>query len=371
MKGRILVIGGGIAGASAAYALAPHCDVILLERESTLAYHTTGRSAAQYIENYGVPSVRSLTRASHPFLSNPPNGLADHALLSPCAVMMIARPDQTHLLAAMAAEPGGAEMLRLDPTEAIALCPILRPEYVAGALLEADAADIDVAALHQAFVRGIRMHGGVIRTNAGVTALEATTNGWKATCSDDVMEADLVINAAGAWGDQIAALAGIPPVGLVPKRRTAFMVTAPVGMEGIPMVVDIEEQFYCKPDGPQMLCSPAEEEPSEPCDARPHEIDIAIAIERINQATTLAIRSVKSSWTGLRTFVHDNAPVVGEDPDHPGFVWLVGQGGTGIQTAASLGGVVASIVAGVPLPDGVGPEVLEGISPRRLRDSES
>lgn len=371
MKSRVLVIGGGIAGASAAFALAPHCDVTLLERESTLAYHTTGRSAAQYIENYGVPAVRSLTRASHHFLSEPPDELADHPLLSPCAVMMIARPDQTEsLTATLAAEGGGAEMSRLDPTEAVALCPILRPDYLGGALLEEDGADIDVAALHQAFVRGIRMHGGEIRTDAGVTELEATTSGWRAACAADVFETDLVINASGAWGDQIAALAGIPPVGLVPKRRTAFMVTAPAGLEDSPMIVDIDEQFYFKSDGPQMLCSPAEEVPSEPCDARPREIDIAIAIDRINAATTLGIRSVKSSWTGLRTFVNDEAPVVGEDPDHPGFVWLVGQGGTGIQTAASLGGVIASIVTGASLPDGIGPQVIEDISPRRLRAAD-
>ncbi|MBT8208464.1 MAG: FAD-binding oxidoreductase, partial [Acidimicrobiia bacterium] len=287
MNGRALVIGGGIAGVSAAYALAPHFDVILLERESTLAYHTTGRSAAQYIENYGVPAVRALTRASHGFLSDPPDDLADHPLLSPCAVMMIARPDQTQQLeAALIAEGGGAEMKRLEPKDALELCPILRPEYLGGALLEEDGADIDVAALHQAFVRGIRKHGGEIRTDAGVSSLEATTGGWRAASSGDVVEADLVINAGGAWGDQIAGLAGIPPVGLVPKRRTAFMVTAPAGLEDSPMIVDIDEQFYFKRDGQQILCSPAEEVPSEPCDARPREIDIAIAIDRINDATT-------------------------------------------------------------------------------------
>lgn len=363
-----IIIGGGIAGVSAAFHLAPHFDVTLLEREPTLAYHTTGRSAAQYVENYGVPAVRALTKSSRGFFDSPPEGLTDHPLLAPCAVMMIARPDQIgRLEATEAAEMGGAEMRSLTPAQAVALSPILRPDYLGGALLEDHGADIDVAALHQAFVRGIRARGGTIRPTSAVSSIVSDGSGWAVGGNGFTERADVVINASGAWGDEVAALAGIEPVGLVPKRRTAFMVTAPDGLEGSPMVIDIDEAFYWKPDGHQLLCSPAEEKPSEPCDARPREIDIAIAIDRINQATTLSIRSVRSSWTGLRTFTADHSPVMGEDPDHMGFIWLVGQGGTGITTAPAAGALVASLLVNLPLPGGIDATHVEALSPKRLR----
>jgi D-arginine dehydrogenase len=202
---------------------------------------------------------------------------------------------------------------------------------------------MDVAAIHQAYVRRLRSNGGTIATSREVTDLAAGPP-WRVVTPDGTWEADRVVNAAGAWGDEIAELAGLRPVGLVPKRRTAFMVTAPPESAEWPLVTDADHSFYFKPDGVQLLCSPADETPSEPVDARPEDVDIALAIERINEVTSLGIRSIRSSWAGLRTFAPDGSMVIGPDPDEPTFHWLVGQGGTGIQTAPAAAELLADLV---------------------------
>lgn len=353
----IVVIGGGIAGISAAAELAMSgATVTLLEAEPQLAYHTTGRSAALYFENYGHPTVRALTRASRRYFEDP--GTVDSPVLTERGGLVIAPPDQVHTLRRQMAEgrEHGTHLEELNAAEAREIVPVLRDEQIALASYESDAADIDVAAVHQSFVRTFRAHGGTIVTSARVVGLGRSTKWSITTARGDVYSAETVVNAAGAWCDVIADLAGARPLGLVPKRRTVFMVSAPDNSERWPMTVDADHTFYFKPDGAQLLCSPADETPTEPCDARPEEIDIALAIERINEITTLGIRSVRSSWAGLRSFVPDGGMVIGFDGEMDGFFWLAGQGGTGIQTAPAAGALAADLVAGRRPRSGIDPE---------------
>jgi D-arginine dehydrogenase len=227
----------------------------------------------------------------------------------------------------------------------------MRSEWVAGGLLEESAADIDVAGLHQAYVRIARSHDAEIRTRSPVEAIERDSKGWRVSAGGEDLTCGAVINAAGAWGDVVARMAGVEPIGLQPMRRTAFMVPGIDSSTHWPMIVEVNENWYVKPDGVQFLCSLAEEAPSEPMDARPRTEDVALAIDRINEATTLDIRTVNSEWTGLRTFAPDRDLVIGEDPDTPGFFWLVGQGGIGIQTSPAYGALLASLVLGRSLPE--------------------
>ena len=343
---RVVVVGGGIAGVAAAYYLSERADVTLLEAESTLAYHTTGRSAALLFESYGSPGIRPLTQASRGFLDHPPAGLADFPFLSERGGMLVGREDQVGALEEWQAEARrlGTPTEWLEPSEARRICPGLREDGLAAAVWEPGAADMDVAAIHQAFVRGARRRDARIRVSSPVTALENTGGTWKVTTPEGVLTAQVVVNAAGAWGDEVARLAGAAPVGITPMRRTIFMAPGSDDHRDWPLVASVAMEWYFKPDGVQMLCSLSEENPSPPCDARPEPLDIALAIERINEATTLGIRSVRSSWTGLRTFAPDREMVIGFDPSAEGFFWLVGQGGTGIQTAPGAGELTASLV---------------------------
>jgi D-arginine dehydrogenase len=238
----------------------------------------------------------------------------------------------------------------------------MRPDWVAGGLHETDALDIDVAGLHQAFVRIARRHGADLRPSAPVTGLTRRGSGWRVATPGGDIDCDAVVNASGAWGDVVAGLAGIEPIGLQPMRRTAFMVPGDAAYADWPLVVDIEERFYFRPDGAQLLCSLAEETPSPPTDPQPEMADIAMAIDRINEATTLGIRTVSSQWTGLRTFAPDREMVIGEEPGGAGFFWLVGQGGTGIQTSPACGALIAALVTGSFPP----PELsAAGVDPNR------
>lgn len=349
-----IVVGGGIAGASAGYFLARHGRLLLLERESALAYHTTGRSAAIYTQAYGNAVVRALTVAGHEFFAAPPDGFSDHALLSARGAMFIGRDDQ--LAALDRAEEEGRQFVesvrRIDAAEARAVLPVLRPDYVAGAVLEPDAMDIDVHALHQGFVRGIRARGGLIRTEAEVLAVDRAGADWSVETPGGRSTAPVVVNAAGAWCDELAALAGLDPIGLVPKRRTAVVFDAPTGIsvDGWPLTIDIDEEFYFKPEAGKIMGSPADETPMPPCDVQPEELDIAIAIDRIQTATTMTVDRVSHHWAGLRSFVADKTPVAGFDPAVPGFFWLAGQGGYGIQTAPTLGRITADLARGKDLP---------------------
>ncbi|MGD2061185.1 MAG: FAD-dependent oxidoreductase [Acidimicrobiia bacterium] len=349
-----VVIGGGIAGASAAAFLSAHGSVELMEMEPTLSYHTSGRSAAMLVENYGSDGSRPLVKAARTFLEAPPTGSVDAPLLSDRAVVWVAGKGRMPVLErrAEAARARGAHCELFDAAQVREQVPVMDPAWIVGGLYEPSGADIDVAALHQAFVRIARANGAQIHIGTPVTAISRVTGGWMVEAGDIEVSCRAVVNAAGAWGDRIAEMAGVAPIGLQPMRRTAFMVPGSEQSSGWPMVVEADEDFYFRPDGVQFLCSLAEETPSAPMDARPRMEDVALAIERINEATTLDIRTVNSQWAGLRTFAPDRDLVIGEDPTAPGFHWLVGQGGIGIQTSPAYGALLASLVVDDPLPEG-------------------
>lgn len=368
---RILVVGGGIAGVAAAFHLAAHADVTLVEKEPSLAYHTTGRSAAIFFENYGAAPIRPLSRASRTFFRNPPAELAEHPLMSPRGALTIADVDQIGRLEEAFREglEVGTHLEWLDTDQARRICPAVLPQAAVAAIWEPDAADLDVAGIHQVFVRGLRRAGGEIRTEQELLAGRRSSGAWEVELSTGTWRGDGVVDAAGAWGDVVAERCGVAPIGLQPKRRTAFMVAGREGSQQWPLVVDVDQSFYFKADGEQLLCSLADETPSPPCDARPEEIDVARAIERINEVTDLQIRSVRSQWAGLRTFVSDKAMVIGPDPDEPSFIWLVAQGGTGIQTAPAAGELAAARTRGGPIPETLAAAGVDvaSLAPERVR----
>ncbi|HEY1075454.1 MAG TPA: FAD-dependent oxidoreductase [Fontimonas sp.] len=368
----VIVVGAGIAGVGMAAQLGSDRRVVVLEQEAQPGYHTTGRSAAVFAESYGGTTVRQLTRGSRGFFADPPAGFAEHPLLTPRGFLFIARHDQREALEAFAALPDmRATARRLDPAAACAHMPLLRREYVADALLDHGASDIDVHALLQGYVAMLRRNGGRIVGNARVTGIERSTGGWRVSSEAGLFEAPLLVNAAGAWADELAALAGVAAIGLQPMRRTAALVDVPSseGMAQWPLTIDIDETFYFKPDAGRLLISPGDETPSEPCDASPDDLDLAIAVERIETATTLDIRRMHSRWAGLRSFVGDRSPVAGFAPDAAGFFWLAGQGGYGIQTAPALSRAAAALLLDRPLPA----DLLDlgvtaaALSPRRLQ----
>ncbi len=357
----VVVIGGGIAGVSVGYYLSGRgLDVLLVEAEPTLAHHTTGRSAAIFLENYGNDVVRRLTVAGRVFLTDPPPELVDGPVVTPLPVLRVGAPEQVDDLYASARAARGLVPTTqyLDAAETLALFPVLRPELVGGGVLEPDAMEMDVAGLHQAFVRGLRANGGAIATSAPVVGLDPVGERWRVTLPDAEVEAPIVVNAAGAWCDRVAAMAGVEPVGVVPLRRTVCVAALPDGVvaDGWPFVVFESrgggvEEAYCKPEAGGLLVSPADETPSEPCDAKPEEIDVARGLDQIARWTTLDLRHVRSAWAGLRSFVADRTMVAGFAPDAPGFFWLAGQGGYGIHTSPGLGRLAAGLVVDGAVPD--------------------
>lgn len=349
------VVGAGIAGVSAAYHLAPHASVVILEREHVAAYHTTGRSAALHSETYGSAEIRAITVASGRFYRKPPPGFTDHPLLTPRGALIAGRAEQQADLQKAARDYAGLvpSVRWLDPAETLRRQPLLKPEAAAGGAIFEEAEDMDVAAIHGGFLKGARAAGAVLRLDAEVTGLDRKDGRWTIRMRDgESVTAATIVNASGAWADGLAGLAGAAPVGLVPKRRTAFTFDAPAGLElaHLPMVIDFDETWYVKPEVGQFLGSPADETPSPPCDAQPEELDIAIAVERIESATSLQIRRIKNKWAGLRSFVADKNLVVGYDPGVEGFFWLAGQGGYGIQTGEAAGRLAASLALGRGLP---------------------
>lgn len=366
-----VVVGAGIAGASLAWQLAQRGDaarVLLLEREDQPGRHSTGRSAAMYMASYGPPAVRALTRAAGAFYTAPPVGFSEQRLLAPRGALYVAAADQLAALDALQAElaPACPGLRRLDAAAALALAPCLRPEAVAAALHDDDCQDIDVHALHQACLRGFRRAGGTLRCGAGLRAAQRRGGGWWLTLDDgSALQARQVVNAAGAWGDAVGALFGAAPVGLVPRRRSAFTFDAPAGVDarGWPAVIGVDEGWYFKPDAGRLLGSPANADDTVPHDVQPEELDIALGIHRIEAVTTLRIRRPAATWAGLRSFVADGEPVIGFDDAVPGLFWLVGQGGYGIQSAAGAALLAAALLRGEPLP---GALVREGLDPAAL-----
>ena len=373
MDSDFLIVGAGIAAASLGYFLAPHARVTLLERESQPGYHSTGRSAALFLASYGTDQVRALTLASRAFLDTPPPGFADVPILSPRGALFAATPEQAGLLdehCALLARMS-PQSRRLNREQTLALVPVLRPERLLGGALEPDAADIDVHALHQGYLRGLRRHGGQLVCDAEVTHAERHGAGWVVQAGGREHRAAVLVNAAGAWCDVIARMAGVAPIGLQPKRRSAFVFAPPVGMDVTrwPSVVGADESWYFKPDAGLLLGSPANADPVDPQDVQPEELDIALGIHRIEEHTTLQIRRPQRTWAGLRSFVADGDLVGGFDTQVPGFFWVAAQGGYGIQTSAAMGQACAALLRGEALPPhlsdfGLTPAML---SPARLR----
>lgn len=351
------VIGGGIAGASAAFRLAALGSVLLLEAESHPGYHTTGRSAALYSERYKNPVIRGLAAASGSLLFEPPDGFTDAALLTPRGLLITGRDDQKAALEGQFTPEqlaaGIAEAVSIE--EACRLSPALRPDYYTGAYLVPAAQDIDVNALHQGFLRGFAKAGGSVVCDARVQGLAREGSGWRIETPAGVFSAGVVVNAAGAWADEVGKLARLKPLGLAPKRRTCITFDPPAEMmEGLahwPMVIDATEEFYFKPEAGRVLVSPADETDTPPVDAQAEELDVALAADRMEQATTLKVRRITHRWAGLRSFLPDKMPVAGGDPEEPSFVWLAGLGGFGIMTSEALGraACASAVQAGVPV----------------------
>jgi D-arginine dehydrogenase len=373
-----LIIGSGIAGASAAAMLAGRARVALFEREGAHGYHTTGRSAALWSALYGNDPIRALTVASRGFYDAPPEGFTDYPLLSPRGCLYFAGPDQVASLEGIAAGASalGIVTRSVGAAECLDFCPVMRPEGLAAGLHEPDAMDIDVNALHQGFLRQCRALGGDVRTDAEIVALDWSRDRWTVRLSNgETHQAPVVINAAGAWADSVAALAGAPVVGLSPLKRTAFLLDEPQGVSARdwPAMIEAEEAFYFKPESGKILVSPCDETPSPPCDAWPEDLDIAACVERLQAAADIPVRRIVRSWAGLRSFVADRTPVIGFDPAADGFFWLAGQGGYGVQTAPAAGRVAAALALGEALPADVADLGLREaqLSPGRFRNAET
>lgn len=347
----VIVVGGGIAGASVAWFLAPHARVVVLERESFAGFHTTGRSAAHFSESYGSPQVRALSRATRPFLERPPAGFAAHPILQPRGALVIGGVQQAdRVRAEYEAVRRHTPSLSLLAGSAVRdRVPVLRPEAAQVAFFEPDSADIDVNELHQGFLRGAKANGVTLHVDTDVHSIRREGGHW---IVNDAWRAPVVVNAAGAWADVLAGLAGVKPIGLEPRRRSAFTFAAPEGVavDAWPFVVDIDETFYFKPDAGLLLGSAANADPTHPHDVQPEEYDIALGIHRIEEATTMTIHRPARTWAGLRSFVDDGDLVGGFAPDAEGFFWLAAQGGYGIQTSAAMAEACASMILGRPMP---------------------
>jgi D-arginine dehydrogenase len=354
-----IIIGAGIAGTSTAYFLAPHAKSVILEREPHAGLHSTGRSAALFSETYGPPQVRALTRASRAFLQHPPPGFVAHPILSPRGTLVIATSEQTtkieHEYDAIHAHTPQVRLL--DARAMRAIVPVLEPQFASIGLFEPDAADIDVNSVHQGFIRGLKERGSKLELGVDIQSIERSQGQWSVEfvtpgAQRRVVRAPLLVNAAGAWVDEVASLAGVRPLGVEPRRRSAFLFAPPEGMTTAhwPFVTSIDEDFYFKPDAGLLLGSPANADPVHPHDVQPEELDIAMAIHRIEEVTTMRIHHPTRTWAGLRSFVADSGLVGGFDPSVPGFFWVAALGGYGIQTCAAMGEACAHLALGLALP---------------------
>ena len=367
-----IVIGAGIAGASLAAHLAPRGRVLLLEAEDQPGYHTTGRSAALFSTIYGNAPVRALSRASRDFLFEPPPGFSDVPLVHARPTLFFARPDQVALLAVARADADVANATRmLDAARTCELLPVFRAGYIGGSLVDDASADIDVHALHQGYLRAARRLGATLLTGRRASALARHADGWRVRVATEEFHAKVVVNAGGAWGDELARASGVAPVGLQPLRRTALVIDAPHGTrpDDWPAAIAIDESFYFRPEAGRLLLSPADETPSMPCDAQPEDWDVAVAVDHFERATGASVPRVLRRWAGLRVFTDDRTPVVGFDPEAPGFFWFAGQGGYGIQIAEALACAGAALACGDPLPPALAAQGvrLEDLAPARAQ----
>jgi D-arginine dehydrogenase len=336
----ILIIGGGISGVSLAARLAGKRKIAVLEAEEHLGMHATGRSAAMLVEAYGPPVIRKLTARARPFFEEPPAGFAEAPLSRHQGSLVYAAPDAIDQLRRefeIAAET--AEVTWLDAEAVLQACPLLKPGVAAAGFIEPRSLDLDA-----------NRRAGEILTSLPVSSIARENGGWRVTAGEREIKADILVNAAGAWADSIAALAGVPQRGLQPKRRTAATIAVPPGlvphMEDTPLAMPVDTSFYFKPSASSIMVSLSEETPCEACNAWPEDLDVALALDRFHAATIVPPVRPAATWAGLRTFAPDGDPVVGFDPEAPGFFWYAGQGGYGIQTSPALSALGSKLVRG-------------------------
>ncbi len=363
----ILIIGGGIAGLSAAAALSNHARVTVLEAEEQIGFHSSGRSATMLHYALGDRLIRALTLASRPFFDHPPDGFGEVPLGVKMAVLIHAREDERGALEALESQLSSFAVLeRLDATGVHDLCPLLRDDARYG-IADLNGIHLDPHAMLQANLRAVRRRGGELHTGARVASITRDASVWTvATDARDKFTAPIVVNAAGAWADRVAQLACVRPLGLEPKRRTIITFDAPPGtrVDGLPFAKTVGDELYFAPESGRLFASPMDEVPSDPVDAQPDEYEVALAAHRMQERTIVQVDRIHSRWAGLRTFTPDRHPAVGFAPDAEGFFWLAGQGGAGLQTSPAMAAITASLIAGEPWP--VAEVSAEQLDPRRF-----
>jgi D-arginine dehydrogenase len=359
----VLVVGGGIAGLSVAAELSAELRVLLLEAETALGYHATGRSGAVFGRSYGNATILELNAMAARFFEAPPEGFTDQVLFKPRPWLIIARENQAQAAARWRLLPTQLEVIKAADLPA-ASGGLLRHGYAQLGFLDRNCGDLNVHALTEGYRRQLLSRGGEIVVGARVEALARSNSAWTVKAADQAFTAPIVVNAAGGWADAFAALADLPPLGLIPLRRSAAIVepSAAIDVPSLPVILDAEEKFYFKPEGGKLMISPADETACAPADVQPEEIDIAHAVDRYERATGQQVRHIGHKWAGMRTFAKDRTPVVGLDPRINGFLWLAGQGGYGIQIAPAL----ASIAAATILGKSVDPVLKTALDPSRL-----
>lgn len=354
-----------MAGSALASHLADGASVLLLEAEEQPGYHATGRSAAVLADFYGNTVIQAITRASRPFFLDPPAEFTSTDLVSPRSLLMVAAPGQERSLQAFVAAHPSGEVESVGVDRALELCPVLRPEHLAGAALVTTTADIEVHELQQGYLRLFRARGGSVMQSARVSEIARIDGDWHVTTGGGQIACTVLVNAAGAWANEIGDMAGAQRIGMRSYRRTAMLIDPPAGEDVAvwPMVCDVNEAFYLKPDAGMLLLSPADEGESDPCDAQPEDLDVAIAVDTVERVTTLEVKRIAHRWAGLRSFVADRSPVVGYDGEVPNFFWMAALGGYGIQTAPELSRIAAALARRIE-PDVTGFD-LQQLSPSR------
>ncbi len=351
----VVIIGGGVAGLSAAAFVSETAQTLVLERESQPGYHSSGRSASVFIEGYENPVVADLTKAAGPFFRNPPEGFADTPLLLPRGGLTVARPGEEGKLAQYleAWQPLCPQLVRADKEQTLAHSTILNPDQVIGGAWDPTWMSIDTHALMLGYQRQLRQNNGTLTTHAEVTDLRKSDGHWSVTTTQGTYEADVVINAAGSWAGALGSRLDLEKP-LTPMRRTGVIVAAPDSVNTWPLVHTISGDLYYKPESPGLMICPADETPSPACDAQPDELDVAIAIDRFQRYTMHPVERPLHTWAGLRTFAPDRYPIVGFDNKASGFFWLAGQGGFGVQTSPEMGRLVGAAVSGqAPIPSAI------------------
>ena len=342
----VVVIGGGVAGLSVAYFLSERCEVLVLEREDQLAYHSSGRSAAMYIEGYENEVVQELTLAGREFFFHTPEGFSEYPLLSPCGGLTIAAKDELKKLDTYFEVWSAkcSELSQVSIDEAIELVPILNNQWLGGAVYDPSSKRIDVHALLMGFERGIHANGGLIRKSSEVISLDEHPGGWRIQLAEEALTANIVVNAAGAWANSIAALASLGHKPLTPLRRTVAIIPAPDNTTQWPMVHKVAGNLYFRPENPGILVCPQDETPADAMDAFALELDVARAIEEYHRVNEHSVERVIRTWAGLRTFAKDRKPLIGYEKESPNFFWLAGQGGFGVQTAPGLARLASDLI---------------------------